>query len=54
LYSVIATIFRRFGDRLELFETTEEDMEGYHDDFAGMIRWGGGREGSRVAFTRKK
>lgn len=52
LYSVMATIFRRFGESIELFQTTEDDIEGYHDYFAGMVRWGNGREGLRVAFSK--
>ncbi|KAF2458278.1 putative cytochrome P450 [Lineolata rhizophorae] len=37
LYSVAATIFRRFSN-LEVYETTERDMEAYHDYFGGMTR----------------
>lgn len=37
LYVVIATVFRRFPD-IELYNTTWQDMEPYHDYFAGMVR----------------
>lgn len=37
LYSVIATIIRRFPDMV-LFETTKRDMELVHDYFGGMAR----------------
>lgn len=53
LYSVAATIFRRFGDGMELFETTQDDIEGHHDYFAGMVRWGNGRQGLQVKFATK-
>jgi len=52
LYSVTATIFRRFGEDLELFETTADDMEAAHDYFAGMCKWGGVRLGLQVAFSK--
>lgn len=52
LYSVTATIFRRFGETIELFETTQDDMEGYHDYFAGMVKWGNGRQGLQVVFAK--
>jgi len=48
LYSVLATVFRRFGDKLELYKTTWEDVEPFHEYFGGMIRWGPGREGVLV------
>lgn len=53
LYSVTTTIFRRFGETIELFETTLDDIEGNHDYFAGMVKWGNGRQGLQVAFTEE-
>jgi cytochrome P450 len=41
LYSVIATIFRRFPT-MELHNTTWRDVELVHDYFAGMSRHGEG------------
>lgn len=53
LYSVVATIFRRFGEDLELYETAMEHVEGYHDYFAGMVRWDGKKwDGLKVAFKK--
>ena len=48
LYSIAATIFRNFGDQLELYKTTAEDMEPVHDYLTGMIRWGPDRDGLQV------
>ena len=52
MYSVIATLFRRFETRIQLHETTQEDIEGYHDYFAGMVRWGAGRDGLQVRISK--
>ncbi|EON70037.1 hypothetical protein W97_09305 [Coniosporium apollinis CBS 100218] len=51
LYSVMATMFRRFPN-LELFETTDEDMEGVHDYFAPMVR--SGDKGLKVKVGRSE
>lgn len=53
LYSVTATIFRKFGEEIELFETTQDDIEARHDYFGGMVRWGAGRKGLQVVFAKK-
>jgi cytochrome P450 len=37
LYTILATIFRRFPS-LELYNTTERDVEHVHDYFSGMTR----------------
>lgn len=53
LYSVVATIFRRFGEQIELWETTARHVEACHDFFAGMVRWDGKEwDGLKVAFRR--
>ncbi|ETN43467.1 uncharacterized protein HMPREF1541_02626 [Cyphellophora europaea CBS 101466] len=55
LYSIVATIFRRFGAELELFETGREEVEAVHDYFAGMVRWDGKRwDGLKVRFRRRR
>ena len=36
LYSVLSAVLRRFGRRIELYKTTERDLEAVHDYFAGM------------------
>lgn len=47
LYSILATIIRRFP-RLELWETTAEDMEIVEDYFAGVSRYSDGKAGLQV------
>ncbi|OCK73084.1 cytochrome P450 [Lepidopterella palustris CBS 459.81] len=54
LYSVIATVLRRFGRRLELFETAERDMEVVSDYFAGMTRRPNGVEGNGLRVKVRK
>jgi cytochrome P450 len=54
LYSVIATVVRRFGERLELWETEERDIEAVHDYFAGMTRRPDGVEGNGLRVKVRK
>lgn len=55
LYSVLSTVLRRFGRRIELYKTTERDLEAVHDYFAGMTRRPDGIEGNglRVKVRRE-
>ncbi|KAH7050151.1 putative cytochrome P450 [Macrophomina phaseolina] len=46
LYTLLATVVRCFGDRLELFETTAEDVAFHHDAFIPAVK--PGSKGVRV------
>ncbi|KAF2494400.1 putative cytochrome P450 [Lophium mytilinum] len=54
LYSVMATVVRQFGTRLELYQTEERDMEAVHDYCAGMTRRPDGSEGNGLRVLVKK
>ncbi|KAH6674962.1 putative cytochrome P450 [Halenospora varia] len=51
VYMALAAVIRTFGDRLELFETTAEDVEIYHDVFVPVPK--AGSKGIRVLVKQK-
>ncbi|KAH8660697.1 oxoglutarate/iron-dependent oxygenase [Tricladium varicosporioides] len=51
VYLALAAVIRNFGDRLELFETTAEDVEIHHDVFVPVPKVGS--KGIRVLVKQK-
>ncbi|EGX94785.1 cytochrome P450, putative [Cordyceps militaris CM01] len=51
LFLCLALLFRRLGDRMELFETTRKDVEIYYDRFVPTPRYG--TKGIRILVEEK-